>query len=122
MLEDLTGRQPGLVRDRGGDRSSHAEAQQCAKKSDRADLGAPGQRNLPAAGTAREQSPPFSREPPAQADRRDEREPEQERAQLAADEDEAVGRDAAPVEGAAHLRIRAAQPHGRVGGDRRLGA
>ena len=121
MLEDLAGRHAGLGGDRGGHGRAGGDPDEGASERDRADLRRRGEHDLPPARPAREQAPSLCRQPAAQADRGDEGEPEQERAQLSADQDEAVRRDLASVFHVEERRVRPAQSHRRVGRDRRLG-
>ena len=122
VLEDRSRRQAGGRCDRCGDRGARGDAEQRSAQGDRADLGGGGQGPLPAAGPAREQTPSLGGQAPAQPDRGDQSESEQECAQLPADEHQPVGGDASPARGVGECRVRSAQPHRRVGADPALRA
>src|SRR4029077_13332550 len=95
MVENRPGRLPGGGGDPGHDHRSEGRSEDRTDQRHRADLTAEREHGLPAPGATREQSPSLGAEPAAQADRSDDREAEEERARLAADEDEPTRGDPA---------------------------
>ena len=91
--EHGAGRQPGCVRDREHGDHPHDEAQEHAGERQGADLGRDREPDLRAPRSALRQAAGFVPDPAPHADRGDERESEQERADLAADEHHALRRD-----------------------------
>ena len=112
--EDRSDRLTGGARDRSHDRRADGDAEQRARERHRADLGREREPRLPASCTAGEQAAALASEPAAQPDRGDDREPEQQRARLAADEDQAPGGDRSAPGRGQQLVVRAAQAEGGV--------
>ena len=110
-----SGRLPGGGGDQGHDQRSEGRSEDRADQRHRADLTAEREHGLPAPSATREQSPSLGAEPAAQSDRGDDREAEEERARLAADEDEATRGDPTTAVCVQQLVVRTAQPESGVG-------
>ena len=125
VLEDRAGRQAGRARRSPRRPPSLRRCRRRPRRASSTRSPRPSARtDLPAPRAAREQAAPLGREPASQPDRGDDRESEQERARLAADERRGGAAATVPRRVRVVQRVvGAAQPERRVGGlERRLGA
>src|SRR5437660_12841786 len=116
MTKERPDRQSGGIGNRTDDQRAGRDAGECAGERHRPDLASEPESDLPAARAAREQPASLAREPASKPNRGDDRETEEERARLSADQGKTIRRDLpAPCRIEQRL-VRTAQPERGVGG------